>query len=58
LEGAGDNPTSEVGSIPGSTPTDGAKTAKACKGVKPFATTLFKPYEYRGDCMAPPLVPG
>lgn len=26
--------------------------------MKPFESTLYKPYEYRGDCLQPPLVPG
>lgn len=58
LEKMGDSPTSEVGGIAGATPTDPAKTAKSCKGVKPFETSLYKPYAYRGDCLQPPLVPG
>jgi hypothetical protein len=55
----GESPTTEIASNkPGSTPTDLKKTAAACKGVKPFATDLYKPYSYRGDCLTPPLVPG
>ena len=37
--------------------TDKKKTEAACKGVKPFETTLYKPYTYRGECLTPPLVP-
>ena len=58
LEKQGDSPTAEVGGVPGTPPADPKKVADACKGVQPFATDLFKPYTYRGDCLQPPLVPG
>lgn len=35
---------------------DKAKIEKACKGVKPFDTELYKPYGYKGECMKPPLI--
>ena len=28
-----------------------------CKGVDPFKTELYIPFEYKGQCMNPPLVP-
>ena len=39
-------------------PVDKAKIAKACKGVKPFETKLQEPYQYKGECMDPPLIHG
>ena len=38
-------------------PKDKEQVAKDCDGVKPFATDLYKPYAYNGNCLTPPLVP-
>lgn len=58
ISAQGDSPTAEVGGMKGTPPVDQKKVDGACKGVKPFATDLYKPYTYRGECLQPPLVPG
>jgi hypothetical protein len=40
----------------GEEPVDKKKLEASCKGVKPYETSLYKPYSYRGECLTPPLI--